>query len=126
MTQVFTTSGSTYRGKSLTFAGWIKSDSTKVENAYIELDDDYSTSRSYYGIESTAWRETETTLVVSANATRVTARCAVMGDASDGAFFDQVMCIEAATGTTVNDWTAWSSAFENSAGTDISGETVGD
>ena len=123
--------GTDYASKVLVFSAWIKSANTgaDVEKVYIELDDEFATNRAYYGVEDNDWRQTYCTLTLNASATRVTAKCAVIGDATAVAYYDQVMMIESDptveyVPATANDWTAWSDMFTDPSGTDISGETT--
>lgn len=112
---------SNYAGKAMIFDAWVNSANTVADKVYIEISDGYTSDRAYY-TNTGAWQETEATITCNATANTVTLICAVLNGSDAPAYFDQVMSIEGSD--CYNDWSAWSSAYSNPAGSDISAETV--
>lgn len=109
-----------YRNKTLVFNGWVKSANTVASKVRLQITDGSTTSTVNYA-NGGSWEELETTIAVSGTATTITAKCVVETGADAVAYFDRVMVLEASTAE--NDWSAWSSEFSNSAGSDISAVT---
>jgi len=109
-----------YRGQAMTFKGWMKSANTVNKKVYFEVNDG-ATVRQYHYTNSAAWEQASTSLTVSATANTISTMCVINSDANAVAYFDQVMLVNGTTNN--NDWSAWSSAYTNSSGSDISGVT---
>ena len=110
-----------YRSKTLAFSGWVKSANSVASKVRFQLTDGTTTTTTNYA-NGGDWEELQGTLAVGASATAITFKAVVETGADAVAYFDRVMVIEASDA--VNDWTAWSSTFSNSSGSDISGVTA--
>jgi hypothetical protein len=112
-----------YQSKTLAFSGWAKSANSVASKVRIQITDGFTTTTTNYA-NGGAWEELEGTIAVNAAATAITIKCVVETGADAVAYFDRVMVRESSNVT--NDWSAWSSAVTDSAGSDISGVTTGD
>lgn len=112
---------SNYRNKTMAFNGWFKSANSVANAVYFQVTDGLTT-KTYNYTNTGGWVEAATSLTISSTANTITAKCVVSSTANAVAYFDQVMLIQGSTAE--NDWSAWSSDFTNSAGSDISNETA--
>lgn len=110
-----------YQSKTLAFSGWVKSANTVAAKVRFQITDGFTTTTTNYA-NGAGWEELQGTIAVNAAATAITFKAVVETGADAVAYFDRVMVIEAADA--VNDWTAWSSAFTDSSGSDISAVTA--
>ena len=114
---------SNYAGHEMVFKGYIKSANSVASKVWLEISENSGAkvTRAYYN-NGGGWEATGPTTTISATTTSITAKCSIDSDANAVAYFDQVMMIEGSTAQ--NDWSAWSSAFTNSSGSDISAVTA--
>lgn len=118
-----TISATPYVGKTMVFTGYAKSANSVASKVWFEIQDNTDTQTTVMPYANSGnWVASATTNTINATATSVTVRLAVGSEANAVAYFDQVMLIEGATAQ--NDWSAWSSSFTNSTGSDISGVTA--
>lgn len=107
-----------YQSKTLAFSGWAKSANSVASKVRFQITDGFTTTTTNYA-NGGAWEELEGTIAVNAAATAITFKAVVETGADAVAYFDRVMVRQASS--VANDWSAWSSAMSNSAGSDISG-----
>jgi hypothetical protein len=111
-----------YQSKTLAFSAWVKSANSVGSKVRIQITDGTSTTTTNYA-NGGDWEELEGTIAVNAAATTITLKCVVETGADAVAYFDQIMVGEASS--VANDWSAWSTtAYTDSSGSDISGETA--
>jgi len=112
-----------YQGQSITFAGYVKSANSAADQVQLEIDDGVGQTTTSYA-NGGGWEHVSVTRVIDGAATSITVKCNVKSSADAAAYFDQVMARQASSVT--NDWSAWSSAFTDSSGSDISAIAAAD
>ena len=112
-----------YRSKTMIFGGYIKSANSVGSKVWIEINQNTNDriDRAFYA-NGGGWEKVSTYTTISATATSLTVKLYVDTAADAVAYFDQVMFIQGTTA--LNDWTAWSSAYTNPSGSDVSGTTA--
>ena len=107
-----------YAGKTMVFDGWVKSDNSYADKIGLSITENANTPNTVWYANSGSWENLSVYSTLSATAATVTVKCVSDTGATADAYFDQVMFIEGTSAS--NDWSAWSSEFSNSAGSDIS------